>query len=322
MKILLAAPQDSHSNLYLERAFKQLNHSVTQFDYRNTNLNPTVALTNDHLKELSQVHDLTLILKGEVFTPETLRSVHPCVLFNFDLWYSQENWLHEQVKAVDHFLTPSKGVFQGDNVHYMVEAADLELHRPMPYDKEYAIDVCFIGTVADIPGRDEWLERVGKWCDDNKKVLKIFGSFPGKKSDKWHQGRRAGEPLKDGRADNLLAMNEDAMHNIIVSSSKVILDRQRNPEIEGAVSARVFRVLAAKGFLLMRHCEGQEDLLGLKNGVNCATYRDDEECLAQISYYLSMPHKRMEIAERGYADCLSKHTWKHRVESILTLVKK
>jgi spore maturation protein CgeB len=271
--------------------------------------------------------DFVLILKGEVFKPETLKKIHPCVLWNFDSWYANDPSLLAQAQAVDFFLTPSGGLVeeyrkQGINAHWLPEAADPELHRPI-YDAEKTVDVSVIGTVAGVEGRDEWLAKVGKWCDEKGKLLRIFGSFPGKLSEKWHTQFRAGPPFLQGTT-------EDEAHNIIVAYSKIVLDRTRTPDIEGAISARVYRTLAARGFLLMRHVKGLEK--SFNPGWDLLTYRDDEECVKLIEQSLgetvnpfdgtrtTHDTERKVVGRHGWETVMAKHKWTDRVQELLKMI--
>lgn len=241
-----------------------------------------------------------------MLSPNLLRRIHPCVLWNFDSWYYNEQHLIEQAYAVDHFLTPSGGLVNkykqfGIKAHYLPEAADPELHYHAQSEKDYWCDVVFIGTVKDVDGRAEWLKSIGERFN-----LKIWGSFPDPLIEKWHTGKRA---------------QGDHIHNKVVASCLINLDRTRTPTIEGAISARVYRTLAAKGFLLMHHIEGIEN--HFKPRVDLDTFKTTDECLAKIAYYLlpANDEERVKIRESGYKLILDHHTWRHRISELLSIIR-
>lgn len=224
-------------------------------------------------------------------------------------WYAMDSKMLEQAKNVDVFLTPSGGMVEnyrdmGINAHYLPEAADPESHFPAKavleaQQKHYGSSVSFVGTVLGVVDRALWLKRIGERFND----LKVWGSFPDPMIAPWHTGIRA-----DG----------DAAHNLVVSCSKVMLDYTRTPDIEGAISARVYRTLAAKGFLLMRHVKGLERQF--IPGQHLETFRTTEECLERIERYLQDPERRERIAASGYEKVLRNHTWDQRVKLLVELV--
>lgn len=261
------------------------------------------------LEEAAKKADLTLILKGELIEPKTLSNIHPCVLWNFDSWYYDSQQLIEQAKVVDLFLTPSGGLvkwYQEREVKavYLPEGCDPDLHHEVELtDVEkgiYGSDVSFVGTVgAEIKDRADWLRQIGI-----KFNLKVWGSFPHELVARWHTGERA---------------EGDEGHNKVVSASKIMLDKTRTPEIWGAISARVYRTLAAKGFLLMRHIEGLETQF--TPGKDIETFKDTEECIDKIAQYLKDELHRKEIAASGYHRAITENTWRQRLEQIFKLIR-
>ena len=312
MKVLLCAPLDGHSALYISKAFNKLGHVVEGFDYRIWAATKGDMAMNDMFAAKKRGADLTLVLKGEQIFAENLERT---ILWNFDSWYAKEPGLLTAAKHAKLFLTPSAGLVdyyreQGVNAHYLPEAADPELHRPLgdvlteEQKKTYGSDVSFIGTVDGVLGRDEWLAAIGN--SGMGPGLKIWGSFPGKLSRKWHTGQRA---------------EGDAAHNCVVSASKINLDRTRTPEIEGAISARVYRTMAAGGLVLMMYQDKLSEYLPISATSSIvAAYVDTESCIELIAAYLRNPEKRERIAKQGYQWVLKNATWDVRIQELLKLV--
>jgi GT2 family glycosyltransferase/tetratricopeptide (TPR) repeat protein len=97
------------------------------------------------------------------------------------------------------------------------------------------------------------------------------------------------------------------------SASRIVFNRS----IGDDVNMRVFEALACGSLLLTNdlHGSGQDELF--RDGVHLATYRDPEEMLDKIAYYLARDDLRRRIAARGRELALAEHTYGHRMESIL-----
>lgn len=103
----------------------------------------------------------------------------------------------------------------------------------------------------------------------------------------------------------------------IYSSSKTIFNRS----VLNDVNMRVFEGLCSGSLLVTNDLteNGQADLF--KDGVHCATYRSDDELLDKLRFYLSRDAIRVRIAEAGRDAVLQRHTYRHRMESILKVVE-
>jgi glycosyltransferase involved in cell wall biosynthesis len=79
------------------------------------------------------------------------------------------------------------------------------------------------------------------------------------------------------------------------------------------------RQALACGSLLVTHDlaeNGQDELV--RDRVHLATYRQPGELLEVIAYYLAHPDEREAIAAAGRAEALRRHTYRHRMERLLT----
>jgi 2-polyprenyl-3-methyl-5-hydroxy-6-metoxy-1,4-benzoquinol methylase len=64
---------------------------------------------------------------------------------------------------------------------------------------------------------------------------------------------------------------------------------------------------------------GQSELF--QDGVHLATYKEPEELLEKLGYYLARDAVREQIAAAGMAEALAKHTYRHRMERLLRAVE-
>jgi GT2 family glycosyltransferase/spore maturation protein CgeB/tetratricopeptide (TPR) repeat protein/protein-L-isoaspartate O-methyltransferase len=93
-----------------------------------------------------------------------------------------------------------------------------------------------------------------------------------------------------------------------------------NLSIKNDINMRVFEALACGSMLLTNDLRdnGQEELF--HDGVHLATYRDPEEMLDKIGFYLAHDEVRERIAAAGMAEVKEKHTYRLRMEKILAIV--
>lgn len=85
--------------------------------------------------------------------------------------------------------------------------------------------------------------------------------------------------------------------------------------IQTGIPQRVWDVLACKGFLITNDQPELHEYFEV--GKHLEVYRDKEELLDKISYYLEHDDERRRIAEAGYMEVCEKHTVLHRVMSMI-----
>ena len=97
------------------------------------------------------------------------------------------------------------------------------------------------------------------------------------------------------------------------SAARIVFNRS----IKNDVNMRVFEAVACGSLLLTNDlaANGQPELF--QDGVHLATYRDKEELLDKLSFYLERESLREQIAAAGRAEALEKHTYAHRMERLL-----
>lgn len=102
----------------------------------------------------------------------------------------------------------------------------------------------------------------------------------------------------------------------VYSQSHVVFNRS----IKNDINMRVFEALGCGRLLLSNDLadNGQEELV--RDGVHLATYRDTEELLDKLRYYLQRPAVRQRIAEAGRQEAYEKHTYRQRMQTILETV--
>lgn len=113
--------------------------------------------------------------------------------------------------------------------------------------------------------------------------------------------------------------------NLIFNATHINLNLHSSPWCDSVnpvgdfVNPRTFELAGAGGFQLVdeRRDLGQFFVPGRE----VVTFRDLTECREKISYYLSHPEERLEIAARARSRALGEHTYRHRMETALDLLR-
>lgn len=89
--------------------------------------------------------------------------------------------------------------------------------------------------------------------------------------------------------------------------------------VSGDQSMRNFEVMGAGGFLLTDRNPGIEALF--KDGVHCVMFDSIEDAVEKAKWYAAHDEARDKIAEAGYQEVIAKHTYQHRVNTLLETVQ-
>jgi GT2 family glycosyltransferase/2-polyprenyl-3-methyl-5-hydroxy-6-metoxy-1,4-benzoquinol methylase len=102
------------------------------------------------------------------------------------------------------------------------------------------------------------------------------------------------------------------------SASRIVFNRS----IRNDVNMRVFEALASGSLLLTNDLteNGQAELF--RDGLHLATYDDAEDLLDKVRFYLAREAVRERIATAGRQEVLARHTYRHRMETLLAEVAK
>lgn len=90
-----------------------------------------------------------------------------------------------------------------------------------------------------------------------------------------------------------------------------------NRSLANDVNMRVFEALACGSLLVTNDLadNGQEELF--RDGAHLATYRDPDELLDKVAFYLAREPARERVAAAGREEALAKHTYARRMERLL-----
>ena len=322
---------------YVERAIEQSGHTLQTFDYRKWLIPGRVRdrVPALHAFDLNRINnkligkaktfkpDLVLVTGGHTITPETItriRKESKAITVNWiaDFPLKFDEYAHIGPFYDFCFWSGTDGLNRykalgGTNGHWLPFACDPYYHKPVVLSdaekKEYECDICFIGTNNT--------ERVGileKLCSFN---IGIWGQgwerLPDKSPIKRHlRGRAVGPEI----------------WTKIFSAAKIVLNITGHrcdvmvPFIEEKdfrmTNTRIFEVLGCGASQLV---DTKPDALTLfTTGQHLDCYKNADEAMELVDFYLRNPEKRNAIAEEGRKEALRKHTYQHRIGEILSVV--
>lgn len=171
-----------------------------------------------------------------------------------------------------------------EKIHYLPHAAESMCYKPFPVMEKW--DWCFIGHLSN----EFRIDLVDRFCKE------------------WPLGEHGylGWRQSEWRGYNVL---EDAAKKF--SQSRIVL----NESIKDDLNMRTLEALACKRLLLTEEVSDMRD--HFKNGVHLVMFKTVDEAVEMARHFLNEPEKRNAIAEAGYNEFLSKHTYMHRCKEIL-----
>jgi 2-polyprenyl-3-methyl-5-hydroxy-6-metoxy-1,4-benzoquinol methylase len=102
------------------------------------------------------------------------------------------------------------------------------------------------------------------------------------------------------------------------SASRTVFNRS----VRNDVNMRVFEALACGSLLVTNDLSDNGQARLFRDGVHLATYRSAEEVLDKVRFYLEHTKERERIEAAGCEEVLARHSYRHRMESILASVEK
>ena len=113
-----------------------------------------------------------------------------------------------------------------------------------------------------------------------------------------------------------LIPNRD-LHRYYAAADIVLNDHWDDMRQHRFFSNRLYDALASGAFVISDHVEGIKEQFD--GGV--VTYRSRDDLHTKIGHYLSNPDARREVAARGHAAVLARHTFGARVRELLAIVR-
>lgn len=281
-------------------ALQQLEHEVICVHESNT-----IHSVLDHK------HDLCLFLKWDN-TIALKQLTCPKVFWYFDLVDAKDplvatrserriDWMRRITSLVDLGFMSDGDWVQSQNhdtsgkLIHLMQGADERVTGPgVALDKN--IDLLFLGSERNGTQRAQWLQ----W------MRQTYGSRFVEVGAKYRHGRQVEWPTVQRDLANLIARAK-----IVVAPD--------GPQTDRYWSNRVYQVLGMQGFLLHPYCAELTDHYA--NAHQLVMYCDRNNMRDLIEWYLQRPLAREGIALNGYEYTLHHHLYRHRLQTMLSIVK-
>ena len=271
MNLLFVGVFTPHStNVAQARGFLKAGHGVYEYDYRDraSKLGSTNLRDDDLINTVRELKpDFVIFSKANHMH---YRVVDECnkysktVLWYMDAMNNFDQELIEKIKRVDWFINGIEGVVPhgkeyNKNTVFLAQCPDEEMNFPLD-EITYKYDATFIGNIS--------------YNNTHADRLKYFNE------------------VGFNHFDNVHGLE----HNKVVNQSKINLNFAHT-STNGA-SVRVFKILAAKSFLLTTPWEGMESIFTI--GKHLDTFNSTEELKEKIQYYKDNEEERIKICNNGY----------------------
>jgi spore maturation protein CgeB len=257
--------------------------------------------------------------------PRTLQDIRDLGITTVNWYCNGAHQLHlvrEIAPFYDWCMVPEKFRMDdykkmGANPIYSQEAANPNIYKPYPVEVDY--DVTFVGQAYG--DRPYFIQRLLK---ENINIM-VFGKNWNKYASrgksfatnllKWIQ-KRKDEVLPGENVGGVLSDEEMIK---MYSRSKINLgfstcgSTHKSQERILQVRLRDFEVPMSGGFYMVEYMEELEEFYEIGKEVVC--YRDADDLIEKIKYYLSHDDEREAIRKAGHLRCLKDHTWHKRFQA-------
>lgn len=333
MKILFSGYHNPHFMTiteYLEDAIKVLGHELFVFDDRshivpgrirkrirwldiadNRYINKKLILLADKTKP-----EMVIITGGHRIKADTINHLKKwnvrTVLWTIDAPLNFEP-LIEAAPSYDRIFcqgTEAIELFSQAGIQgavWLPMACAPEYHRPVTLSadekKQFGNDLVFVGSFY--PNRLKLLEQLAGFD------LGIWG--PG--WDRLPQDSALRQSIRGNHVKPEVWVK-------IYSASKIVLAPHfHDPGKRFLVyqaSPKIFEALACGAFIIS---DMQRDVLSLfKRGTHLECFTDAADLIEKINYYLANPADREKIARQGRQEAVCKHTYRERIEKLISIV--
>jgi hypothetical protein len=210
------------------------------------------------------------------------------------VFYAVDTHLSRSRKHMEAFLASYDAIFCAQyltvsgwqklfkNVFWVPLGCDPNVHKQLYLDEPKKYDLGFVGSMGGIP-RKFILQSVWERYAKNS----FFGKY------------------------GFLELSE------IYSRAKIGF----NYSIQNDINMRIFEVMSC-GAMLMTNAITDPMLHQLyEEDKDLVLYRDFDDLCQKVEYYLAHPQKCQEIAKRGQAKTLEKHTYQHRTDEMLKIAQ-
>ena len=181
------------------------------------------------------------------------------------------------------------------NAKYLPVVADETIYNNENNALNKVYDICFVG-VASLH-RAELLEAVARYCDYNNKTMIVYGHMwrfrPYIHMLRHRYNFKKKYPKLYKYVINKFINSQKVAE--LYKKSRIVLNIAQSDN--SAANSRTFEILATNSFQIVGYNPSIEALF--KDGKELVMYKNSEELINLIDYYLDNAEKRVEIASTG-----------------------
>lgn len=252
-------------------------------------------------------------LYGHQFKIETfdiLKSTYTTVC-----WFGDDTWRFEDFTKIyaPHFTycvtTDKFAVLKYNQIGYtnviLSQWAAIDTHPIPEFDGKYSYGVSFVGGKNSY--RNWFINQLGK-----KGIqVETFGQG-------WKNGKVTHQEMNQIFVKSKINLNISNSvsydSRYLLSSPQALLDSFRSNKHLGQIKARNFEIPFFGGFQLTDYFPGIEDYF--KIGEEIACFKEVEEAILLINYYLEKEDIREKIKKESHQLAVQSHGYKNRLEEI------
>jgi spore maturation protein CgeB len=206
---------------------------------------------------------------------------------------------YDKIFVKDHYLENVFRNYLGLDVHYLPEAFNPVYHKIVELNEDdkqnFECDIFTYGNLYYY--RQALLEPLLKY------KLRVYGHRPA-----WLVDR-----IGDSFVDRAVYEEEKCK---AVAGAKITLNSLHFGEIQG-LNARTFEVAGCGGFQLSSYSPAVHEHFNV--GKEIEVFKDRNELLEKVDYYLGHPEKALAIAAAGYKRARAEHTYEQRLNKIMEI---
>lgn len=244
--------------------------------------------------------DVVLVFKGAHLDPSTIEALRPATAARWINWFPDPPHLMDLSLRIGSaydwcFIFDSSMVARhralGRRAEYLAEGFDPDYHRPIAVPKP-GHRIAFVGTYE--PLRAAALTAVSD--------LGLVVRGPG-----WPGGPLFGDDFVRAFAEADVALNVHQFFGEPPAAGRYGTGGNR-------------RVFELSGIGTVQLCDAKDDIhRNFRDGEEIVLFRTPQELRAAALRLLAAPEERAAIAGRARARALREHTWRHRLEHLLTV---
>ena len=340
--LLLGQVKDLQSGVYILESIAELGHEEQYVDIREIAERAGVVPGQEEIltqiDELNYDPDIIIVLKGLELSLDTLKTIKAkfptakLVNWYFDIKAVGQNlWentsFYPAIELYDFFLCSLSGVATKlrekgfKNVFHVGEACFPPLHGEQELnhfqEQKYGEDISFIGNLGYVNIHTDRLKILSQVIKDGFNI-KIWGGVVGEMKSIPLAIRQvlAGQQVINER------------HSQVCQSSLINLGLDAMPDLEGSMSARIYRVMCSGGLYLSSPTKGLRNLfkINLKDepvtaDLEVVVFHDAQDLTDKLDFLLEHDDIRRAIAKNGQKAVLDKHKFTDRIEEIIQITK-